>query len=132
MKPQIPPKPFLVKTRSWEDVLKFFTEIAESNSYFSPIHRLVTEIAASKYAIGLFCTTSMHVLWISQSEEFEMAREVLIVKYNGAKHQFLFEYIEHPHAKKSWHRECSEVDAFQNFERFIEMKKWFLKAPEEK
>lgn len=132
MKPQRLPKSLLIKTKPWEDVLKFFAEISESNSYFLPIHRFVSEIATSKYVIGLYYTTSMHDLWISQSEEFEMGHEVLIVRFDGFKHRFLFEYVEHPHTKNSWRRECSEADAFQTFERFLEKKKWFLKVPEEK
>ncbi len=118
----------LVKTKSWTEISSFFTKLAESNSYFQSMNQFVLEIVSSKYASGLFATTSMHDLWISQTEKFEMYHEVLVVHFDGSKNEFSFQYHEYPHAKKHWSRECKTQDAFKVFERFFEMKKWFLKA----
>jgi hypothetical protein len=131
MKPQRIPKPHLFKSRSWGDIARSFAELAEANSYFQPMSQLVSEIATSKYAIGLFPIKSMHDLWISQSEEFEMWHEALLIRFDVINHKFLFQYVENPYVKNPWQRECPEATGFQTFERFLEMKKWFLKFPEE-
>jgi hypothetical protein len=119
-------QPVLVKTKPWTEISFFFTNLAASNSYFSVMDQFVLKIANSKYASGLFATNSMHDLWISQIEEFEMGHEVLVVQFDGFKNAFSFEYHEHPNAKKHWSRECKIEEVFKVFERFLEVKKWFL------
>lgn len=44
----------IVKTRSWQKVTKFYRDITEKNTFFRPMLDLAEQIAASKYARGLF------------------------------------------------------------------------------
>jgi hypothetical protein len=122
---------FPIKSKSWSDVVISFNERAEANPAFQPILDFVSEVANSRFSEGLFPTTSMHDVWISQTEIFEMYYEVLVIKFDFKREKFLFQYFETPYAKNLWERECDLEDAFNTFERFLELKKWFLETPKE-
>src|SRR5215471_231930 len=66
----------IVKTQSWQKVMKFYRDITEKNTFFRPMLDLAEQIAASKYARGLFPWTSMQTLCISQTEEANSDKEV--------------------------------------------------------
>jgi hypothetical protein len=129
--PHIKKSAIQVKSKSWANVLEFFTKLAEANLSFQPMLDFVSEVANSRFSEGLFPTTSMHDVWISQTEIFEMYYEVLVIKFDFKREKFLFQYFETPYAKDPWERECNVDDAFKTFERFLELKAWFLKTSKE-
>jgi hypothetical protein len=50
----------IVQTQSWQKVTKFYRDRTENNPFFRPMMELAEQIAASKYASGLYPWTSMH------------------------------------------------------------------------
>jgi hypothetical protein len=48
-----------VQTQSWQEVTRFYRDIAGKNSFFRPIMELAEQIAASRYSSGLYPWTSM-------------------------------------------------------------------------
>ena len=82
----------------------------------------------------------MNALIISQTPEVYRSRKVLWIDVDSTRKLFLFEYFEHlfvsltnlnrenPRYKHgTWRRECGFEDGFDEFERFLELKRWFSK-----
>jgi hypothetical protein len=84
----------------------------------------VEHILNSKYAFGIHATTSMHNLWISQSSEFEIDKNMLRIEFVSDK--FIFVYKESPHSKNEWRKECDKYSGFTTFEHIMKRLNWFL------
>jgi hypothetical protein len=66
-------------------------------------------------------------LLIVQTQEWNPYGEVLRISYDPAVCEFTFELQETPSPRhKHWTRKCPPDRAFQTFERFLELKKWFV------
>lgn len=109
----------LVKSRSWYDVIKFY-----QNVDMPMMLKLVEQIASSPYAHGIYATTSMHTLWISQNPEFEIDKDMLRVEFYNDK--FVFSYKESPYSNKVWKKECDGKSGFSTFKHIMNRLKWFL------
>ena len=132
-------EPHLVKARPWDSVVDFFAGFASVNPECEPMHRFVSRVASSRYAEALFPLTSMHTLIISRTPEFQLNREVLRVDFDCTRQRFNFEYRERPFASpvernpersgpahEAWTKKCDAAAGFNEFERFLARKGWFV------
>lgn len=118
----------IVQTQSWQEVTKFYRDITEKHSVFRPMMELAEQIAASKYAGGLYPWTSMHTLCISQTPQADTDKEVLrisvdrdgVLVYDFQETGSTLPKYQH------WVRRCSPDEGFSRFERFVQLKKWFV------
>lgn len=108
----------MVKSRSWNDILKFY-----ENLNMKIMAEFVEHILESKYAFGIYATTSMHSLWISQNSEFEIDKNMLRIEFVNDK--FIFIYKESPYLNKEWRKESDKYGGFTTFEHIMKRLKWF-------
>ena len=116
----------LVKATSWDQIERFFAERVSANEYFLPMLEFVSLIKSSIYAVGLYPATSMHTLLISQSETFELYRQVLRIELSNSK--FHFSYFEKRATKPLLELESSHQQGFQTLEYFLKHQRWFLES----
>ncbi|HEU0055170.1 MAG TPA: hypothetical protein VFQ39_18415, partial [Longimicrobium sp.] len=111
----------LARGRPWAEILFHF----RSNPWALGMAELVESIATSRYADGLFATTSMHTLLLAQSPEIDMVADVLRVEptHDG---KVRFEYVERMGARRRWVREVPPEAAFATFEGFLRHLRWFV------
>lgn len=114
-----------MKSRSWESIVRFYDGFAAGNSDHAPFAFFASQVETSEYARALFPTTSMLTLYIAQVAEFERRHEVLEIDFNGETQQFQFQYWEHPNVERRWIRTCAAPDAYDTFQRFLKLRKWF-------
>ncbi len=115
------------KTKTWDDIVEQYRHLASVHPSFEPMHHFASQVAASEYSAGIFPVISMHTLLISQTSEFDRNHEILEVNFNSVNQTFRFEYWEHPISNiKRWTRECNADEGFAIFERFLQLKKWFV------
>lgn len=94
---------------------------------FEPMAELVQAIVSSRYACGLYANTSMSILQIVQTPEYDPDGEILRISYDPALREFNFELQEAASGLyKRWTRKCAAERAFSTFERFLQLKKWFV------
>jgi hypothetical protein len=119
----------IVQTQSWQKVTKFYRDITEKNPIFRPMMELAEQIAASKYASGLYPWTSMHTLCISQTPEADTDKEVLRISLDPRDGVLVYDFQETGSTLpkyQHWIRRCSTGEGFSRFERFVQLKKWFV------
>jgi hypothetical protein len=119
----------IVKTQSWQKVTKFYREITEKNAFFRPMMELAEQIAASKYASGLYPWTSMQTLCISQTEEADSDKEVLRISLDPLDGVLVYDFQETGSTLpkyQHWIRRYSPEEGFTRFERFVKLKGWFV------
>jgi hypothetical protein len=119
----------IVQTQTWQKVTKFYRDITEKNTFFRPMLELAEQIAASKYASGLYPWTSMHTLCISQTPEADSDKEVLRISLDPQDGVLVYDFQETGSTLpkyQHWTRRCSPDEGFSRFERFIQLKKWFV------
>ena len=119
----------IVQTESWQRVTKFYRDIAEKNSFFRPMMELAEQIAASKYASSLYPWTSMHTLCISQTPEADKDKEVLRISLDPRDPVLVYDFQETGSTLpkyQHWIRRCSTDEGFSRFERFVQLKRWFV------
>lgn len=119
----------IVQTQSWQKVTKFYRDITEKNPVFRPMTELAEKIAASKYASGFYPWTSMHTLCISQTPEADSEKEVLRISLGPRDGALVYDFQETGSTLpkyKHWIRRCSPDEGFTRFERFVQLKKWFV------
>ncbi|SRR6266481_699581 len=116
------------KAQLWPDVVNSYRRLVETHEMpFEPMLALVEEIAASPYAFGLYGNTGMCKLSVVQTQEYDPDGEILQVSYDPAQREFTFELQETTSTLyKRWNRKCSADKAFPTFERFLQLKKWFV------
>ncbi len=88
---------------------------------------LLEQIASSRYVHGLHANKSMWDLRVVQTAEYDPDGEILCISYDPAHREFNFELQETASTLyKPWTRKCAAEDAFRTFERFLQLKKWFV------
>ena len=112
-------------SKSWQSVTEFYSQLkASSNWNPKALENLSAEIQNSKYAIGLYPVTSMYVLYIGQTLEFDIYRGALKIELeNGKIH---FELMSSCNSSKNWKRAVDADIAFDALVRFLESEKWFV------
>jgi hypothetical protein len=118
----------IVKTHPWHEITEFYRDLTEKNPFFRPMMELAEQIAASKYASGLFPWTSVHILCISQTPEADLGKEVLRISLDqdGALVYDFQETASLLPKYQHWIRKCSPDEGFSRLERFVQLKKWFV------
>jgi hypothetical protein len=66
-----------MKAREWSKIAEFYQSLDRFDML--PMAQLVAAIAASSYGQGIYGTTSMFTLYVSQYQEFELDRNMLRV-----------------------------------------------------
>lgn len=122
-------KPYLIKAHPWGSVVDFFAGFASVNPGCEPMHRLVSQVASSRYAETLFPLTSMHTLILSRTPGLEPGREVLRIDFDCARQRFRFEYVERGTGRRrpggeASTKTCDAAAGFDAFERFLALKNW--------
>jgi hypothetical protein len=92
----------------------------------------VEQVAASRYADGLYAGMSMATLIFGQTPQIPWKREVLEVEYLPKTQRFRFDFWEAPHTPHQWTRECGSEEAFATLEYVLKAKRWFLAEGPEK
>ncbi len=119
----------IVQTQSWQKVTKFYRDRTEENPFFLPMMELAQQIAASKYASGLYPWTSMHTLCMSQTPEADLTKEVFRIALDPQDGALVFDFQETGSTLpkyQHWIRRCSPDEGFARFERFVRLKKWYV------
>jgi hypothetical protein len=119
----------IVKTKSWPKIVEFYRGLTEQNPFFGPMRELAEEIAVSKYASGLFPWTSMYTLCISQTPEADSDKEVLRISRDSLDGALVYDFQETASRLpkyQHWIRRCPPEEGFSRFERFVQLKKWFV------
>jgi hypothetical protein len=109
----------MVKSKSWNEIFDFYKKLKMQN-----MADFIEQILNSKYAHGIYATTSMHSLWISQNPEFEIDKNMLRIEFVGDT--FVFIYKESPYLNKEWRKESDKNNGFSTFEHIMKRLKWFL------
>jgi len=112
-------KRFLAKSKDWQKIIEFYEKLD-----LQPMAKLVEEIASSKYIHGIFATTSISTLCVTQNQEFEFDQNMVRITFSNNK--FIFNYKESPHFKNEWTKECENDEGFSTFEHIMKRLKWFL------
>jgi len=120
---------FLIPSKPWPEVVEFYRSLAETHPSFRHMAALVEEIAASNYARGLYASTSMTTLLISQTEEIDMEKEILSIKLDSAKGVVILDFQE-TFSKlpkyQHWIRKCPPEEGFARLVGFLQLKGWFV------
>jgi predicted esterase YcpF (UPF0227 family) len=119
----------IIRTQPWEKIVEFYRSRATANPFFEPMMILAQQIAASKYASGLYPWTSMQTLCISQTSEADSNKEVLRIWIDPQDGAVVFDFQETASQLpkyQHWIRRCPPQEAFSRLERFLQLKKWFV------
>lgn len=117
---------FLVKSRSWEEIIKFYeNRILDNGWNLSPMTDLIKYIAEN-YSFGIYGTTSMHTLCLAQTEKLSLNENVLKVNFIGDKFEFV--YID-PKKREStgWKKLCNVGEEVATFEHILSRLKWIIR-----
>lgn len=109
----------MVTSKTWIEIFNFYRNLNMQN-----MAEFVESVSQSKYAYGIFATTSMHSLWISQNSEFEIDKNMLRIEF--VNDTFVFVYKESPYSNKEWRKESDKNSGFTTFEHILKRLKWFL------
>jgi len=111
---------------SWDAIVDFYRELAETEPAWSSMVAFTQQIAKSRYREGLCPGMSMATLLIAQTPRFVRGREVLEIEFIRKEHKLRFDFFESPDARTHWSRECEPAAAFALLEKLLWMKRWFL------
>jgi hypothetical protein len=106
--------------QSWSSVVEFYRELVERHALpLRPMLELVEKISKSAYAAGLLPDTSMHTLYVAQSESglSEFPRLRIECTIDGGRLRFTYE--DGFNDKKWWHWEVESDRGFAALERFL-------------
>ena len=123
---------YRIKTRPWPEIVEFYRDLVGKHQHesFRSMIDLVEKIAAADFAKNLYPATSHAQLKISYYPDFHPDGEFLNVDLEGETGQIKFEYQETPSPLyKRWKRVCQPSEAFEVFQRFLQLKKWFPLTP---
>ena len=112
-------------TKPWSDIRDYYAALVKAGGSFRAMHRLVKQIASSRYKDGVFAWTSAFDLCIVQ--------QPVIYPYDGPylrvsplhDNQLEFRYVDTPNEEKQWCRIGDGPGAFARLERFFEQLHWF-------
>lgn len=119
----------IIPTKPWQSIVEFYRSRTLSNPFFEPMLMLAEQIAASKYASGLYPWTSMQTLCISQTSEADSDKEVLRISIDPDDGALVFDFQETGSTLpkyQHWVRRSAPQEVFSRLERFLRLKKWFV------
>jgi hypothetical protein len=117
-----------IQPRLWPDVVCFYQDLASTHGWkIDPMLKLVEQIAASGFAVGLFPYTSHSTLCIAHTHKPRMRQEELRITFDPTSDEFHFEYWSHPFVKPGpWETRCHSADGFPTLKRILlKRTRWF-------
>lgn len=108
--------------KSWPELAARSAE----NGWF--LDDFVQQVAASRYASGLYGVSAMHGVLIAPTPEIQTQGPFLLADRKGG--MMGFEYVEKNDVERRWRRTCDPKDAFQVFEHFLRLQRWFVEYHE--
>lgn len=122
---------YTYKTHSWTEIVERYRELVQDYAWpIQPMLDLVTFIADSPYAAGLFPLTSMDRLRIGRHPDFQPCIEELVIDFDMHKQLFVFSYWSHPALRKPWQRQYTPEASQAALERFLlKYARWFTRHP---
>ena len=113
-------------SKSWQSIIEFYGQFKASPNWNPEALRdLAIKIRNSEYAIGLYPVTSMHVLYIGQTPEFDINRGALKIEFKDK--EIHFELMSSYKPSKNWKRTVDPDKAYDALVKFLESEKWFVK-----
>ena len=113
-------------SKSWQSVIEFYGKLkASSNWNPKALENLAVQIQNSEYAIGLYPVTSMQVLYIGQTPEFDIFRGALKIELKDKK--IHLELMSSHISSKNWKRAVDADNAFDALVRILKSEKWLVK-----
>ena len=113
------------KSKTWQSVVEFYSQLKGSPDWDPKnLETLASKIQNSQYANGLYPVTSMCVLYLGQSPEFDIKRGALKIELK--KKQIHLELMSSYDTSKNWKRVAETDNAFDALEKFLESEKWFV------
>jgi len=119
-------------SRPWAEIVRFYDVLRTDHGRdIEPMLRLVEQIAASGYAVGLFAYASMSTLCMAHTHTIRRCHEELRITFDSVGREFHFEYWSHPFVKPGpWKRTCGESESFATLERILLKRvRWCNKQP---
>jgi hypothetical protein len=115
------------RTLSWSDVVSFYQKLIQTHALpIIPMLDLVTFIAASPYAAGLFPVTSHATLRLGHYPNFLAGDGELDIDFDQPTQTFIFVYWSHPSDVHQWTRRYSVAESRDALERFLHTyARWF-------
>ena len=115
----------MAKSKTWQSVIEFYGQLnASPNWNPKTLENLALQIKNSEYACGLYPVTSMHVLHLGQSPEFDIMRGTLKLELKG--NEIHLELMSSYNTTKNWKRVVKANEAFDALVTFLESEKWFV------
>ena len=117
----------IYRTLAWPDVVGFYQDLVQTHALpLAPMLDLVTFIAASPYAIGLFPVTSHATLRLGHYPNFLAGDGELAIDFDAAPQIFIFVYRSHPALSKPWTHAYPVNTGRDALERFLHTHvRWF-------
>jgi hypothetical protein len=118
---------YTYRTLPWSDVVSFYHDLVHAHDWRSqPMLDLVTFIAASPYALGLFPVTSHATLRLGHYPNFLPGDGELVIDFDTGTQTFTFEYWSHPSILKRWRHQYQANAGQAALERFLHTYvRWF-------
>jgi hypothetical protein len=118
---------YTYRTLPWSDVMSFYHDLVQIHHWpLQPMLDLVTFIATSSYAQGLFPVTSHATLRLGHYPDFLPGDGELVIDFDGPTQTFCFEYWSSPMAIKRWIRHYPAQAGQHRLEYFLQKQvRWF-------
>lgn len=117
----------IYRTLAWPDVVSFYQDLVHAHAWpIEPMLDLVTFIAASPYAVGLFPVTSHATLRLGRYPNFLAGDGELAINFDGTTQTFIFVYRSHQALSKPWTQQYPATSGRDALERFLHTHaRWF-------
>jgi len=116
-------------TKPWSEVRARYARLVHEGVPLASMLELVSRIEKSRYAKGLFASTSMHDLCIVQMPVTNPHDAAYLRVSPLSDGQLEFRYIDTYIKDRQWHRTVAGADGFSRLERFIGQLHWFPPEP---
>ena len=112
-----------MKTRSWDDLVKFYRGLVEDGWQLNPIVELIQHIKTQNYSNHIFGATSVHYLIISIYEEIELNREMIKIGVESNS-QYRIQYFSKPFMEATIVMEVQQSELKEKFDNIIRNLRW--------
>lgn len=113
---------------SWQEVGRYYRELVDLGHPLEGMLRFVQQIESSPYASGLFGTTSMVDLLITQTPHTPVGSNLgnTYLRVSPLSDCTIeLRYVDTPVKENQWHRVVKDDDAYARLVKFFEELHWF-------
>jgi hypothetical protein len=114
--------------RPWKEIGSFYRELADGGQSLQGMHRLVQQIEASPYASGIYGTTSMSDLLVTQTPQQPVGSNpgnTYLRVSPRSDGTIELRYVDTHVEEKQWHRVVKNDEAFAMLVKVFEALHWF-------